>query len=271
MTQNSSLNSHQSPDHRVALITGAASGIGRQLAINLANEGWAIGGIDLNADPLAKLANELSNKPLATEVADVTDRRALEAAVARLEERLGPTEMVVASAGIGVETSALVSCADDIERTIRINLIGVSNTLMAVVPGMRRRRKGHLVAISSMASYRGIPRMAGYCASKAGVNALMDALRVELKPLGIVATTICPGWIKTPMTAELQGEMPGLMSVEDAARYILRAVREKRPFYAFPPALVRRSRMLRYLPIRASDWILSRMMPALPEFKDKKQ
>ncbi len=75
---------------------------------------------------------------------------------------------------------------------IRVNLVGVANSIAAVTAGMLERRRGQIVAISSLASFRGFPHMAGYCASKAGVNALLDSLRVELKPLGIDVTTICP-------------------------------------------------------------------------------
>ena len=151
-------------------------------------------------------------------VADVTDRAALFAAVRDLESRLGPTDLLIASAGVGMETSALNFDAAVFETVVRVNLIGVANSVAAMLPGMLERKRGHLVGLSSLASYRGLPLMAGYCASKSGLNALFDALRVELKPHGIATTTVCPGWIRTPMTANLRIPVPKMLDVTDAAR-----------------------------------------------------
>jgi NAD(P)-dependent dehydrogenase (short-subunit alcohol dehydrogenase family) len=248
--------------NRVALITGAAGGLGRELARLLAADGASIAAIDLQPDALAALATELP-KSTAWAVADVTDRVALRSAVAQLEGRLGPTDLLFANAGIGFETSALDFRAEDVERIVRVNLLGVANSVDAVLPGMMQRGRGHLVAISSLASYRGLPRMAGYCASKAGVNALMDTLRMELAPRGITVTTVCPGWIRTPLTAQINVPKLYLMEPDLAARRIVEAVRAGRPFYAFPPPAAWRIRMLRWLPPRLADRIALRVLRAL--------
>src|SRR5262249_52947503 len=153
-----------------------------------AAEGARVAALDLRPEPLETLAAELPGKS-AWAVADVTDLEGLRKAVADLEQRLGPTDVLVANAGIGRDTPAATFRAEDFAAQINVNLVGVANSVDAVLPGMIQRRRGHLVALSSLASYRGLPRMAGYCASKAGVNALFDALRVELAPLGIVTTT----------------------------------------------------------------------------------
>jgi short-subunit dehydrogenase len=126
---------------------------------------------------------------------------------------------------------------------------------------MLQRGRGHLVAISSLASFRGIPLMAGYSASKAGVNALMDSLRVELRPRGIRTTTVCPGWIRTPLTAHL--DIPRKLEPAEAARRIVRAVRRGVTFYAFPRSDAWPVRLLRWLPTRVSDWLVARMMRRL--------
>ena len=190
----------------------------------------------------------------------MTDAPAVREAVGRLEAQLGPTDLLIAGAGVGRETSAADFDAEVFAETIRINLTGVANSIAAVLPGMRERRRGHLAALSSLASYRGLPRMAAYCASKAGVNALMDALRVELRTLGIVCTTICPGWVRTPMTAAL--DLPGMrmLTVEDAARRILTALRRRRAFCAFPAGDAWQVRLLRYLPRSAADWLAHRLL-----------
>jgi NAD(P)-dependent dehydrogenase (short-subunit alcohol dehydrogenase family) len=246
--------------NQVILITGAASGIGRQLALTLAAEGAAIAAVDLQPESLTALAADLSGKRCAWAVADVTDCAALHAAVGQLAERLGPIDVLVACAGVGFETSALNFHGGDFEKIIRINLIGVANSVDAVLPEMLARRQGHLVALSSCASFRGLPRMAGYCASKAGVNALMDSLRVELKSQGISVTTICPGWIRTPMTAQINTPMPDMLELEDAVQRMVQAIRRRRPLVVFPRSTAFKVRLLRWLPAGISDWLLGKMV-----------
>jgi NAD(P)-dependent dehydrogenase (short-subunit alcohol dehydrogenase family) len=244
---------------RIILITGAGSGIGRQLARDLAAQGAKIAALDLQPGPLADLSRELAGKPLATAVADVTDREALNKAVEQLQQQLGPADMLFASAGLGIPTPAAEFDAEAFERVVRVNLIGVSNGVAAVLPGMLRRGRGHLVALSSLASLRGLPLMAAYSASKAGLNALMDSLRVELGPRGIDVTTVCPCWVRTPMTAQVKFRMEGLLEVDAAARLILEAVRRKRALYVFPGPSARRLRLLRWLPTRSADAMLARL------------
>jgi NAD(P)-dependent dehydrogenase (short-subunit alcohol dehydrogenase family) len=243
---------------RVVLITGAASGIGRQLALTLAAEGARVAALALQGPALEALATDLKGKPIATAVADVTDPAAVRDATARLEAQLGPTDLLIASAGVGRETSATDFRPEVMAEVINVNLLGVVNSIATVLPGMRERGRGHLAALSSLASYRGLPRMAGYCASKAGVNAVLDALRVELRPFGIATTTICPGWIRTPMTAPLDVPVSDMMDVAEAARRIVAALRARRAFVAFPAHNVRQVRLLRYLPRALADWMAYR-------------
>jgi NAD(P)-dependent dehydrogenase (short-subunit alcohol dehydrogenase family) len=249
--------------NRVVLITGAGNGIGRELAVTLAAEGARISAIDIQADALASLRTQLPAGACSTAVADVTDLAGLRQAVERLEGERGPTDILIANAGIGRETSALDFDADAVNAQVRVNLIGVVNSIDTVLPGMCQRRAGHLVAISSLASYRGLPRMAGYCASKAGVNALMDALRVELRPTGVACTTICPGWIRTALTAAIKLPTLKMMDVEVAVRRMVQAIRVKKPFLAFPPGIAWQVRLLRFLPRPVSDWMTYRFLVRL--------
>jgi len=246
---------------RVALITGAASGIGRQLARLLSREGARIAALDQSADGLAALEAELKSAGgrCAAAAADVTDAEAVRTAVAQLEGQVGPIDLLIASAGVGRETSLDPFSAEAFAQTIQVNLVGVANSIAAVLPGMRLRRRGHLAVLSSLASYHGVPRMAAYCASKAGVNALMDSLRIELRSSGIVCTTFCPGWIRTPMTAFMDNRGLPMLEVDDAARRMLTALRRRRAFVAFPPANVWQMRLLRYLPLSIGDWLAHRL------------
>jgi NAD(P)-dependent dehydrogenase (short-subunit alcohol dehydrogenase family) len=247
----------------VALITGAASGIGRAVALALAAEGARIAAVDIQGPGLEKLAADLDGKPVAWAVADVTNLSATRAAVADLEQRLGPTDLLLGCAGVGRETDAFAFRGEDFAAIVQVNLLGVANSIDAVLPGMLARRNGHVAAMSSLASYRGLPRMAGYCASKAGLNALLDALRVDLRPRGIIVTTLCPGWVRTPMTDNVPVRDSDKMKVEEAARRIVRALAARRSFAAFPAGQANRVRLLRLLPRGLGDWLASRLLRRL--------
>jgi 3-oxoacyl-[acyl-carrier protein] reductase len=246
---------------KVALITGAAAGIGRAMALELANKCTAIAAVDVHADGLRSLAEELAVKKCrcAWRVADVTAAEEMRIKTAELERELGPIDLLIANAGIGSETSALRFDAAVFARIIEVNLIGVANSLAAVLPGMLQRKQGHLVGISSVASFRGLPRMLAYCASKSGVNALMEGVRVEVKNHGIHVTTICPSWIRTAMTAQIDLPMENLLSPDEAARVIVRAIERRLAFYAFPRKMAWRLRFLRWLPLKWQDDIIGKM------------
>jgi NAD(P)-dependent dehydrogenase (short-subunit alcohol dehydrogenase family) len=246
--------------NQVAFITGAGSGLGRQLALLLAAEGAAVAVVDLHEEALRKLEAALPGRRFAWAVADVRDLPGLRRAVGQLQEQVGSIDLLIANAGIGCETSALNFHGEDVEAIVRVNLIGVANSIDTVLPGMLARRRGHLVGMSSLASYRGLPHMAGYCAAKAGVNALLEGLRVELRPHGVAVTIICPGWVRTPMTEAVALPMPGILEVDDAARRILGAIRRRDAFFAFPRTSARRVRLLRWLPSRLSDWLTERTL-----------
>jgi len=247
---------------KVVLITGAAGGLGRQLALELAREGAVVAVIDLQPGPLRALCEEMVANRAGWAVADVADAAGLSAAANELERALGPVDVLIANAAVGTETPAVGFHPGDLARQVQVNLLGVANSIGAVLPGMLRRGRGHLVAISSLASYRGMPRGAGYCASKAGVNALMDSLRVELRAHGIACTTVCPGWIRTPLARQSSLRKRGTMNVHRAARRVLTAVRRRRPFAAFPLVPRLAVALMRWLPVPLGDalagWSLSR-------------
>jgi len=255
--------------NQTVLITGAGSGLGRQFSLILAGEGASILGIDRAPEGLESLGKELAGKRYAWAVADVTDLNRLRAAVKDLEQRIGPADLLIANAGIGRDTSALDFHAEAVEAQVKVNLIGVANSIDAVLPGMLARGRGQIVGMSSLASYRGLPKMAGYCATKSAVNALLEGLRIELKPKGIDVTIICPGWIRTPLTANIGVPQPFMMEVDDAAKQIVEAIRQKRLFFAFPGPAVRRVRLLRWLPSGLSDWLVLRTVRRLAKGSTK--
>src|ERR1043166_1079888 len=144
---------------------------------------------------------------------------------------------------------------DEVEQTFKVNTLGVVYAIEAVLPEMLQRGTGHLAAVSSLASYLGMPGESAYCASKAAVNVYMDGLRVQLRRRGITVTTICPGFIETPMTAVNTFKMPFLMKSDRAAVLIVRALARKRKVYNFPWQTSLLMTIASWLP----DWMLERV------------
>ena len=243
---------------RVALVTGASSGIGYALAKVLAvEEGYAVGLVARRLDRLEALAADIESaggKAVVVE-ADVGDREAMHGAVSSVADALGPIDLFVANAGISIPTLALEPDAATLEAEVRVNLFGAYYGIEAVVPSMRDRGQGHIVAISSLANRRGFPRSGGYSATKAALSRLMESLRLEWAKVGIRATTVHPGFVESEITEELDHALPFLMPADKAARKIARAIRRGRKTYDFPWPTALLARLAPLLP----DWFLRRI------------
>lgn len=223
------------PD-KVVMITGASSGIGRGLALELGKRGACLGLLARRGDLLDEIVAEIESrggKALALPV-DVRDADAVRAATDRLASEFGPIDVLIANAGIGATGDAACLNAGDFVRVMGVNVIGVANCVAAVAPEMAARGSGQLVAISSLAAYRGLPRSAAYCASKAAVSSMFESFRLDLKPRGVAVTIIHPGFIKTPLTAGRHAQMPFLLELDDAVMKIVSAIEKRRKSYAFP-------------------------------------
>lgn len=244
---------------QVALVTGASSGIGWELSRQLAAEGCKLGLVARREPPLRELEAQIAaaGGTAAVATADVGDRFQVERAFRQIRERLGPIDLVIANAGVGKPTMLDPVNMADIEEMIRVNLTGVIYTLSTALPEMLARKSGHLVAMSSLAGYRGLPCESAYCASKAAVNAYMDGLRIHLRGTGVKATTICPGFVTTPMTAPMNpAHMPGVMSAASAAKCVIRAIRTGKKVYNFPWRIHLMVKLSRWLPDRLLNWAM---------------
>src|SRR5213083_2776536 len=202
--------------NRVVLVTGASSGIGRGLAVELARRGAAVGLLARRGEVLNEIVNEIDaagGRALALP-ADVTDATAVRSAADELSAKLGPIDVLFANAGVGATTHANDLDAKQVASLFDVNIIGVVNSVTAVIPGMVERGRGQLVAISSLAAYRGLPKSAAYCASKAAVSSFFESLRLDLHGSGVEVTIVHPGFIKTPLTAGRQSQMPFLMELD---------------------------------------------------------
>ncbi len=255
---------------RVALVTGAASGIGRALSPLLAAAGMRLVLLDRDAQGLSSLADGLvaDHATCVTAVADVTDRRALREAVDAASGRLGAVDLVIACAGITDVTLMGELDTARLERLITVNLLGVAYTIDAVLPEMLRRGSGHIVGISSLAGQRGMPFSAGYSASKAALTRYLEGLRASLRRRGIVVTTVCPGFVRTPLMegARYRPQIP-MIEPEVAARHVLRAIRHRRRLYAFPLGASLTVRFLGWLPPACYDRLMARVAARSPELE----
>ena len=191
---------------RSVLITGAARGIGAELARKAAARGARVSLVGLEPERLAAVADELGPEHLWVEC-DVTDADALASAVARTVETFGGLDIVVANAGIAPLTTVMTSTAQALSRTIEINLIGAMLTAHAALPHVAERR-GHVLLISSAAAFTVLPGMSAYCASKAGLERFGDALRLEVAHRGVTVASAHPTWIDTDLVRDTEAALP---------------------------------------------------------------
>lgn len=244
---------------RSVVLTGASSGIGEALAVQLARRGDRLALLARRRAELERVRQRAldaaeaagqADPVVSAHPVDVTDRTAVHGILAEIERTAG-VDLLVLNAGISENTE--VSGFDDrlAARTLEVNLTSTVYALGAVLPGMVERRRGHVVGVSSIAGYRGLPGAAAYCASKAGFSTLLESLRIDLRRHGIAVTTVSPGFVRTPMTDKNRHPMPFLMEVDRAAEVIARGIDRRAREIRFPWQLTAMVRLLRALP----DWL----------------
>jgi NADP-dependent 3-hydroxy acid dehydrogenase YdfG len=228
---------------RSVFITGASSGLGRGLSLHYARAGATVHAAARRERELTSLAEEAPEGRVVPVVLDVTDADRLVRAIHDAGSAFGGAlDLVVANAGIGVPCSARKIDWTAVKRTLDVNVSAACVTVAAALPAMVARGAGQVVAISSLAAFRGMPANAAYCASKAALHVFMESVRVDLRGSGVRATTIYPGFVKTELTAKNKFPMPFLMELDDAVRVMARGIARGKATIAFPlpmAALVR--------------------------------
>lgn len=247
----------------VTIITGASTGIGAALAIELGRRGHRVGLIARRAELLAEVAKrvEAAGGKAAYVAADVTRRGDVIEACARLEAELGPCDLLVANAGSGGPTPGHKVPIEAIEQILDLNVRGVLYTIGAVLPGMVERKSGHITAISSVAGFRGLPGTGGYSASKAYVTTLLESFRLDLRRSNVAVTSINPGFIATPLTDANKFKMPFLMSAEQAATRIADGLARRPAELTFPWQMKFLMNLARILPNWLYDAVIGRASP----------
>ena len=222
---------------KVVFLTGASSGIGEGLALVLAKKGATLGLLARREEMLGELAEkcEAAGGKSRVFACDVVDAEAVQNAADALRNEFGKIDILIANAGIGGNNNETQTLKPEaVKKVIDINLIGAINSVSAVLPQMLEHKSGQLVAVSSLAGFRGLPKSAAYCASKAGMTAFFESVRLDVQNKGVAVTIIQPGFIKTPLTSGRENKMPFLMELENSIPHFLRAIEKKKKFAAFP-------------------------------------
>ena len=221
---------------RVVIITGASSGIGEALACRMAGEGCRLGLIARRKELLDKIADKINrNGGRALSLpADVVNFDQLKESMNTVLKEFGQIDIAVANAGVApfARIATLKSAA--LRQIMDINFFGAWNLFECVLPNMLERGSGHLVGVSTFASFRGMQRLGPYSASKSAINILLESARVELYRKNIHCTIIMPAYVKTPLTDTNKSRMPFMISADKAASVIAKSIRNKRKQVIFP-------------------------------------
>ncbi len=238
------------PADGVAWITGASSGIGKAIALELARRGWTVAISARREDELQNVAaesNGFKGKVIAFAL-DVTDGEAAAKCAQTIEAALGPIALAMFNAGIAPYIQAPNLDLAAVRKVIDVNLYGVFSGLAAVLPAMAKRGKGHIAVTASVAGYGGLPRAAAYGATKAAVIHACEALRFDCEQLGIKLQVVNPGFVRTPLTAKNDFPMPTIISEDEAARRTVDGLASSRFEITYPRRLAWTLKFLNILP-----------------------
>jgi NAD(P)-dependent dehydrogenase (short-subunit alcohol dehydrogenase family) len=247
-------------------ITGASSGIGAALARHYAAQGAQLGLTGRNPERLNAVVTSLPCD-CSTYVLDVRDAAALHQAAQDFMQKYGTPDIVIANAG--VSSGTLTEHEADLPAFRAImdtNVLGLVHTFQPFIAALQRQGRGSLAGIASVAGLRGLPGAGAYSASKAAAIAYLESLRVELVGSGISVTTICPGYIKTPMTDVNPYTMPFLMNADIAAAKIARLIGNKRRYAILPWQMGVVGRLMKLIPAPLWDWAMKNA-PHKPRLK----
>lgn len=245
----------------VAWITGAGKGIGRALALRLAEEGILVAASARTLPDLESLVKESDTRPgqIVAFPLDVTDETAVVTCANQIETSLGKIDLLICNAGAHVPLTVSGFNSETFRYLFDVNVMGTVYGLAALLPRFIKRRKGRIAVMSSVAAYRGLPSAAAYGATKAALINMCEALKPEADKFNIGLSVICPGFVKTPLTDRNSFRMPFLMDADRAADKIFRGLQGGQFEISFPRRLTIWFKLSRCLPYRLFFLVTSRM------------
>lgn len=246
------------PADGAAWVTGASSGIGRELALRLATQGYTVAATARRADDLAKLAAELvtGTGRIVAFPCDVADRAAMADAADAIERSLGPVSLAVFNAGVYLPLEGGDIDLDEVEKTFQLNVLGTLYGAVPMIARMKRRGRGQIVLVGSTSSYMGLPAASAYGASKAALNYLAESLKHDLDGLNIRIQVVNPGFVDTPATKKNEFKMPALISAESAAVRMADGISGGGFEIHFPRRFTLILKLIRLLPIPLRFWLV---------------
>jgi len=240
---------------KVAWVVGASSGIGAAVARELQARGALVAISARREDQL----EEVSAGTMLVAAADVTDAASLTAAASHIREELGPIDLAVLSAGYWKQMTARDWDTEIFNRHIEVNLVGMSNSIAAVLPEMLARHAGVIAGISSVAGYRGLTGSEAYGATKAGQINLLESLRIHVARDGVRVITVCPGFVRTDLTENNSFPMPFIIDADTAGRAICDGLERERTEIVFPVRMALLMKAARLVPVGLWSALWSRI------------
>ena len=224
------------PESKVFLITGASSGIGKEISILLSKEKCTLALLARRTELLNQLGEQLlgAKAEVKTFTCDVTDKNKVNSVIDKVKENFGLIDIAILNAGVGYKSEAEDFDSEKAKEVFDVNLFGIINCVECLLPDFINRRSGMIAGVTSLADSRGWPGSGFYCASKAAASRLLESLRIELKKYNIKVITVKPGFVKTELTAKNKFMMPFIMDADKAARIIVNGMKKEMKIIQFP-------------------------------------
>jgi short-subunit dehydrogenase len=248
-------------ENKVVLITGASSGIGKAIALQLLKENCKLILLARRIDLLNEIINQSPNTNNQTLLLkyDVSKKDEVVSAYKILKEKFGDVDIAILNSGVGHTVTVKNYNSLYAEEIFGVNVMGIIYWVEQLIPDFVKNKTGTIVGISSLADNRGYSGSGFYCASKAAASIYLEGLRVELKRYGVKVITVKPGFVKTPMTAQNKFKMPLLMDPERAADIIIDGIKKEKRIIQFPWQMVWLTRIVGLIPGSVYEWLAGKI------------